>query len=330
MKRITFAAIAILLCVLVLLGILIGPSPKSEPEAESIASSLPSIESGFVVSAEEPGISNEALLMIDLTVDLYRLPADAANDVLPYLDSWQAFCDALDSQSASFTFNSTEEKAVLLNASRRLLTAEWFSVSGTGLEIDLTYAENYADDSLFLKAIAESIIRENIYADATQLEIALLLYTYLVTNVELTDNAATTDGVFNDYAGNGAAIADAMVFLLTQFDIPALSLKGEKEALLAAQIGNQCLYFSPAAEISGGYLRGLTCFAMEKSTAHAVCGRFEPPTFAENSEAYTLGKTFSNCTDWRLDAAGHYLYLAYDSSEFTGAISTADMSAANG
>ena len=323
MKKALIILAAVLLCVLIVFGISTAPFMQSGPMT-------PGGTSAVSIQTAEPGGDNDSLPKTNQTVNLYRLSADTEEMVKPYTDAWNNLCAALQAQTGSFTFTSSEEKAVLLEAAAALPHASLFTVSGEGLEISIQYTDTYAEDTAMLQSVAESILRENVYADANDLEIAVILYTYLVTNASVNENCIAVYDVFNRYEGNAAAISRALCFLLSQFDIPCGIVSGDNGTCLAAVIRGQCLYFSPANEMKKENVRGLSCFGMNYEPAADLCGRFAQPSFAAGTGDTALGELFTGCTDWRLDAANHYLYLAYGSSEFTNAVATDDMAAAHG
>ena len=330
MKKKTILVASVALCVLLIAGVILSPFMQQNPP---VASSEPPFSgTGEIISIppEEPVIDNTALPMTDIAVDLHRIPAASMEPLTPYQASWQSLCDVLGEEETSFTFASSEEKGVLLEAVRQLVYASQFSLNEAGLTVAIQYADSYAEDCLLLAAVAESILAENVFADAIELEIAVILYTYLTTNVELVSGNTPVFQVFDQYRGNAAAICSAFCFLLQQFDIPTAVIHTENTTLAAAKINGQCLYFSIGDEMKKDDVRGLSCFGMSENEAKQLCGTFTPPLFAADCAPYTMDGLFEDCTDWRLDAVSHSLYLAYGSSEFTRSISTVDLTQAHG
>ena len=244
-KRIFVPVIIFLLCLLLLGGSMMGimPGSQSQNQISSSPDSQAEPETGSI-DAEKTTVS----------VDLYHLDTDTQQKIGLYMTAWDRLCVALNGEESSFTFGSSEEKGILLEAVTTLPHAALFSISGSGLTVDIQYNENYKEECDLIRSVAQSILHENVYQDANALETAVLLYTYLVTNVNLADSN-TVYGVLNAYHGNAAALARTLSFLLTQFDIPCGVIGNESDALLTAEINGQYWYFAPAQEIHAGNLR---------------------------------------------------------------------------
>lgn len=319
-KRIFVPVIIFLLCLLLLGGSMMGIMPGSQSQNQ-VASSPD--------SQAEPETGSIDAEKTTASVDLYHLDTDTQQKIGLYMNAWDRLCVALNGEESSFTFGSSEEKGILLDAVATLPHAALFSISGSGLTVDIQYNENYKEECDLIRSVAQSILHENVYQDANALETAVLLYTYLVTNVNLADSS-TIYGVLNAYHGNAAALARTLSFLLTQFDIPCGVIGSGNNALLAAEINGQYWYFAPAQEIHTGNLRGLSYFCMDQEQAAALYGDFAAPdwndTTASGNADDSMAGIFKDCTDWRLDLEGHYLYLAYNnSSDFTASVATEGM-----
>lgn len=318
-KRVFVPILIFFLCLLLLGGSMFGIMPGSSSPNNNVSSIDP---------IAEPETGSKDYEKAAVSVDLYRLDADTQQKIGLYTPAWERLCVALNGAEPSFTFGSSEEKGVLMEAVATLPHAALFSISGSDLTVDIQYHENYKEECDLIRSVAESILRENVYADANSLETAVLLYTYLTTNVELADNS-TVYGVLNAYHGDAIALARTLSFLLTQFDIPCGVISGDSSAFLAAEINGQYWYFAPAEEINTDHLRGLSYFCMNQERAASLFGEFVAPDWEDlsgESADTSMAGVFTDCTDWRLDLEGHYLYLAYNGSgDFTASVATEGM-----